>query len=131
MGDIHHTRMKGLHRLLQIFPKHSLAGGLIYKTSYKYLGEGKWQPNGARFSESKKINAGSKCILGEEHPLSVCYVNFLQGNVNEANQSIYTKVQDAMFILPIDGKKHFKNIGFVQLLNSAGLGGMGTIKKFL
>ena len=73
----------------------------------------------------------------------------------EADQAIYTKVIDAMFKLEHDGKdvfrkivprmggfhivmcmlktinSLFKNFGFVQLLNSAGLGGMGTIKKCL
>ena len=73
----------------------------------------------------------------------------------EADQAIYTKLLDAMFKLESEGKEisskliprmggfHvlmcmlktifslFKNIGFVQLLNSAGLGGMGTITKFL
>ena len=73
----------------------------------------------------------------------------------EADQAIYTKVLDAMFkidaegndifskIIPRMGGFHilmcmlktiyslFKNIGFVQILNAAGLGGMGTIQKYL
>ena len=73
----------------------------------------------------------------------------------EADQAIYTKVLDAMFKLENDGKgvfkkiiprmggfhilmcmlktiySLFKNIGFIQLLSSAGMGGMGTLRKFL
>ena len=71
----------------------------------------------------------------------------------EADQAIYTKMLDAMFKLESEGKEVFKkiiprmggfhilmcmlktifslfkNIGFIQLLNSVGMGGMGTIKK--
>ena len=73
----------------------------------------------------------------------------------EADQAIYTKVMDAMFKMKDEGRNYmdriiprmggfhiticmlrtiyslFQNIGLVQLLSAAGLGGMGTVKKAL